>query len=549
MRNYLIIFFVFFSFFSPVYCISYISDKYQMNLEILDGWRFLEEKPQKSISMIDDTATTTINVTAFYFEEPVSANGLQQWRLPGRYDGWMHLFEREGSEDEIYLSGAEDMRVVVYSKHLLDESMEVTEIIAGEYCYVKGNNGYVVTVLTPKDAWSSIQPSLRKVLDSFWIGKGDRPTLKKKGVQNNQWAYPGASPGNSFYSHATPLFNSIMQQKWQLTLPLSSDEKENLAPIIVENRLIFYFQSYVYCYDITTSELLWNYPIKHLTQQTVSEHRGIVYFSEEEGSISGVILESGQRLFKTGEADYLSAPFPINDALISTTENGLAILKGDTGERQFFIPEEIFPNMLPVSDHQNLAVVSKKNTIQWIHLESKKKVWESKEISGDIVQLMLGETAMFLLISQPQSDAIVALTKETGELLWKFQTNDGFKHSNHMSLSKDKLLLPMTEISEDIVSQFILALDVNSGEIIWKYAYDTSPNARTSRPIIVDGMCVVWREGTGILAHDSMTGEPLSVRTVSEEIGDRDLLAIRFFEESMITFDHSNNGLNITLLK
>lgn len=548
-RIFLFTCFVFSFFVSPLSAKPYFSERYDMNFNTLPDWRVVEEKREKSISMVNDDLVTTINVTGFYFEEPVTANGLQIWRMTGQYDGWVNLFERAGSDEEALKANVDEAYVAVYTKHGLNSRMEVTETIAGEYYYVTGNYGYAISIHTPKDKWGEVQPSLKAVIESFWVGKGLRPLLKKRVKRRYGWQFPGGDFGNTSSIKAKPAINAILQSMWSESIGEEANFSQSSHPIVVDNVVVTLLGNALMAYQLESGERVWGYTLPDRYDSFLGAHQGVLYLAGNSGGILAVLIENGRVLFRIRDNIQYAAPSVFDGLLYGVHKKGVTVFQANTGDKVKKINGAFDTGYFPIGNDDSVVFVKSDQRLALYSTETFKSKWESTVFSGRILQPSLYKDYVVVGVQGLQNRPLEVLSRNTGQVIWSYDSTQPVQLLATPSVSNDVIIVLLRRTGIEVVD-VVKALDVRSGEVIWEHLV-ILPAGPFARPVVADRMAFVPVGEKGeIMSFDFVTGEQLPVRElISDALGTKTVKSFRFYNESVIRLVAQEGTLNLDVLR
>jgi outer membrane protein assembly factor BamB len=523
----------------------YFSERYDMNFNTLTDWDLVEERRDKSISMVNDELATTINVTGFYFEEPITANGLQIWRMTGTYDGWVNLFERPGTEEEALKANVEDAYVAVYSKHGLNSRMEVTETIAGEYYYATGNYGYAISIHTPKENWGEVQPSLKAVLESFWVGKGLRPHHKKRIKRRYGWQFPGGDFGNTSSIKAKPAINAILQSMWSETIGPVTAFSESSHPIVVDNVVVSLVGNALMAFELESGERVWGYSLPDQYNRFLGSHQGVLYLSGNEGGILAVLIENGRVLFRIRDGVQYAAPAVFDGLLYGVTKKNVSVFQSNTGDKVARINGAFDTSYFAIGNEDSVIFVKADQRLALYSSETFKPKWESGVFSNRILQPSLYNDYVIVGVEGVVNRPLEVLSLNTGQLLWTYDSSSPVRLLSPPTISDEAVIVLLRKTGLEVID-VVMALDVRSGEVIWEQQV-LLPSTSFARPVVADRMVFVPVGEKGeIVSFDLVTGEQLPVRELlTESVDAKTVKSLRFYNESLIRL--VSHGENLTL--
>ncbi|MDA1354487.1 MAG: hypothetical protein O3A01_08530, partial [bacterium] len=148
------------------------------------------------LALLHEDGVTSLNVFAYTYAETPTINGFQERRKVSGYDGWVNLGERVGTEFESKRANVQDSYLSIYSKKSMNAQLQVESWVVAEYYYVKENKGYVVSIRTRRELWKSVQETFKEVVESFWVGDGEKPKVARVKTSETDWEMVGANPEN-----------------------------------------------------------------------------------------------------------------------------------------------------------------------------------------------------------------------------------------------------------------------------------------------------------------------------------------------------------------
>ena len=517
---------------------TFFSKHYKMNFEVPEQWEVISDKQQKHIYIVHPEKIATINITGYYFEEPVTANGFQKIRMGGSYDGWINRFEREGTAFESSNANVEESYIAVYSKHQLQEDMTALEIMVGEYYYVKGHNAYTIGIITDQNKWADIQQVIRKVVESFWIGEGVKPFVEKEEEKSLNWGMSGKDSQNLFQIAAQPAFNSVLQEIW--SIPLKSFDKQSNAslPLVTEEVVVFVDNGKLHCVSVQTGVEKWSFSLKHQIKTGLVSHEGVLYLVQEE-NLYAILLENGDTLFKKELNDSDSEIGYYADSLFYVDHTMLTRLSADTGsvqlQKELLLPSSFFPvasvgKLLIAHDKQIRLFRSHDGFVEWVY---------TLESPLAFAPFMKNSLCGFVEKKEGQWGCSV-LDIQTGKLLWRvnFKGADK-KYMGAPVVYNNSILMVIYEKFSN--QKTLISYDSRSGAELWKEVLKDS-NKPTFQPIIADNVALVDFHDQ-ILAVDMLTGESIYVRSMQlDKTNNRQTELVRAYKNFLLKVDVSDEG-------
>lgn len=148
----------------------FISKKYKCSMQGEPSWTMDTTEIGKLVVFNNIDGASTISLRAFSSSEVVpTVNGLADKMANSAYDGWVKLGGRRGTDNDIFITGADDKYEAVYKKTTLGEDGKKTTTIVAESYFTHGNNAFIVTSTTTKYLFSKVKGDIRKIMKSFYI--------------------------------------------------------------------------------------------------------------------------------------------------------------------------------------------------------------------------------------------------------------------------------------------------------------------------------------------------------------------------------------------
>ena len=146
-------------------------EKYKFTFEIPGAWQIDPATRRRAYANRGD------GVTEFYVEvhpakkkdapEKRNAKELATDSMRG-YDSWRYVAGRELTGGD--RKGAQTAFSVMYSRSILQRATSrPVQVIAQEGYYIKGDNAYIVTMVTDSDTWESAKKDLMQTWNSFRV--------------------------------------------------------------------------------------------------------------------------------------------------------------------------------------------------------------------------------------------------------------------------------------------------------------------------------------------------------------------------------------------
>jgi outer membrane protein assembly factor BamB len=497
------------------YAETYHSTPYRFNVDILPEWDSTILPNQKSVIQHHPELNTTINVTAYYFKTQITANALQKIRMGNQYDGWEYILERKGTQIEQHKSNCSDMHVALYKKEVLDPNLIATPILVGEYYFVTGNNGYIVTIETDVDQWSRVQPHFEKVLDSFWLGTGNRllnefPRRLTPSLPVSHYTFK-----HNRFSLGQPNLNRFLEEKamWEFNNRSTSD----INLVAFGDFAVLNFGNRLLCISLLTYEVVWEYVDTNIRSNSAITHHHLVSFIQDEGDETRLVsldIASGQLLNQRSIPQDTKGLLVNGMDIFVHTNRHVFTFDAVSKEKKWSKSVHLDPTLplLLGGDHMIYATPKK---IVHLNPTNMDKTWVFKHADLDLVRYLMTDKYLIIELNSSsdlkQSDRIIALDLQTGKQIWSFSLDDESSHNQHMRIS---------EVSADDESVFVLyhynssedntpssrlqALTIESGEVAW---ISEEINGKQWLPHTIISNAIVMIMDNRYVLLDKLTGE------------------------------------------
>jgi hypothetical protein len=498
---------------------SYENDTYGINFDIPDNWTLSERLNGRFIDLAHETKIASINISYFQFDEPVTANGLQIMRATSRYDGWMNLFERQGTAKENKSANVSESYVAVYSKHGLSNDGQLTlqEFIVGEYYYVSGNVGVVVSLSTEHNFWKIIQTNLRVLIDSFWLGTERDSWVSKDDPfksDNEIWTHTGANEKNQNNFPLPFNWNDELNLVFETELGLN-DTNHSKMPLFIEDTLITTVENRIYSLSLPSGNVNWSYELHGNIVNDLAYGNNVLTIvssenvsSENVTSVMGVIPETGHVLFQRYVDDLIVDPVMVSENIVLITDTGLNYLNGVTGETKWKVNADYSPGFKPLFYEGQLITVKNASTIESRDDKNGKKLWNSKKFDSIVLQPVIVSDNIVFGISDNDTSFLVAIDKRKGDIKWKYQYESSSFIDKTLISGTDEFITVITKIVDSNALYLLSAQKVATGEVMWEKPFSTTA---LTRPLITTSFVMIQNSGGSLYGFDNLSGEDIDV--------------------------------------
>ena len=552
------------AFSSLSHAIQYDDVKHEMHFDYPEEWALSTERYNRTVHLVHPERIATVSVAVYYFESPVTANGFQKMRMGSRYDGWLHKFERAGKEEELQRSGAEDSYVALYGKHILDRNMTTSEMIVGEYYYIKDKRSYVITMTTKKSYWKSVQPVLKSVVSSFWVGK-EQPVVDEtvfiEDSPDSGWTMVGRDSRNQFSVSAQPAKDGTLKKKWSKSFPRDKKFEDALGPLLTDSKLFFVADRSIYAFERDSGEVLWSYPLSRSLASGMAYANELLYVVLQEGRrniLKALYVENGNVLFSREFETSLSHLVYSNGKLFVQTDSGIESLDAGTGETVHTISYDPKSDVFPALDEGVLVGVSADNMV-YAHSEFSGQLnWAVPYEEDDVLfapTLVNGGVVVCIQDKSSGSLRIQLLSLKTGSLQWEFKHKSiDFFALSPPSAADNSLIIPLKissyTLDGDLVFKpHLVAFDLVTGEIQWQQPILIDKES-ISRPVLTDGLVFLLNHPLSpLMSYDQMTGEQVAIQWDREIDRPSELVSFRSIENSVVVLEAYSDHSKLLVLE
>lgn len=544
---------------SGAWASEYHSERYKFHFNLVDNWLLQEDSRQKVISMIHPERIATINVIGFYYPETITANGLQMKRMGSIYDGWVNIFEREGTEEENKKAAVEESYIALYTKHIIGQDLKINEKMVAEYHYIRGQNAYVISLETFKSEWPKVQKPFKHVLNSFWVGDGDKPEpviTKKEQPLRQEITQLGISAENRQFIVANPQLQQVLKKKWSKPITLSTEE---VLPLVVDNDVLYTINSgKLQAVNLETGDEVWSFQFDDVLHSSLLIKNDILYFKrmDPEPTLIAVVASRGNVLFKKQIGEVHSALSYINGIIYYVEDEQLIGIDPNTGNTAIEQGLNLNAMFYPVGDSEFVAAVKDKNTLVVCDAENGELIWEKKMI-GDLKYSPAIHDGKLIVtyekLEPVKQSFITAYSLNEGKHLWSFKNRmDKIDILAQPSISNDYMVVPLQviEVGKTEPIKLLTAFNVNSGDIIWQI--NSSLNfSELVTPVCTDKyLYLADRRDESFHIIDLVTGEKVPhMFDDTHSMSVKDILFFALYKNNIIKWTKTNSDYQISLYR
>ncbi len=500
MKYYFLLIFLFL-FSGLIYAESFYSKQYNFNLKLPLDWEVSNSKYNKSVTLTHADSIATINVTAYRFKRLVTANELQKIRMGKQYDGWIYLLERKGSLKEMEKSNVNDVYVGVYAKDVFDSNMNSQKLLVGEYYFVTGNYGYIVTVTTFQDHWMTIKPVFQSVLDSFWVGSGVRKQLEKPKRITDALPMSHYNIQNNQLVIASPNIQHVLEEKsfWMF----DGADSEGIYPVIIDDIFVFMLHNRLIGISLRNLSVQWEFESASKIDSRLIAHNNLISFIRygEQAELLSLDIVTGEIVNKVALKMPVSVPVIYQGRLFLMMNNTLVCLDS-VSKRQYWKKRlSLDFEVLPIVSAGKLIVATDLGKIAALDIDTGKLHWTYQ--SGVLLQrglVAFGNIIIWVQLLDSSEMVLNALNTNTGNLNW--QSSLGMTSVSHLPLvDKQQVYIFGEGLDQNSV---LNVFDLDKGNLNFNVLIgDVLPS---HRPVLLSGLIVFIADNQYWLL-DQFTGD------------------------------------------
>ncbi|MCP4050490.1 MAG: PQQ-binding-like beta-propeller repeat protein [bacterium] len=545
------------------------SKKYKnndINFEIDEFWSNVQSDKRNKYVFKHKEDIATINITIFSFSEPVTVNAFQKKIMSSHYDGWMNLFERQGSEYEIKKANVEDSCVAVYCKTLLNERLEVEKDLVGEYYYLKGSRGYLLSVITAQELWTEIEDSFKTLVNSFWVGNGERPEIvveKKKGYE---WEMDGQNAANNKNIKANPDFAKKLNELWKVDIQGSQNDHKAVKgtkPVIVNGNIYFIVDDHIYSYSINEGKQNWSYKVGEVNRSLCLKE-DVLYFIRH-GKVPvlyALMYQNGNVIYKkTLSGPEYSHPVVDNGKLFIIDGKKILALDSETGREIWHKQYDLDHQKRPVVNNEYVVLSEQGDTVIVCDVNSGETIWRKRMDSKIMFPPLIYNDNVIVSVEKNHNapvDIINTYDIKNGYKKWGIAVEEDVeglacdisvgKGSVYAVFSVESRAYNTDEGRKDIV----MAFDMKQGSLLWERPIGYTEAVPMKGIMVADQLVFVYGSNDNhYYPLDAVTGEPFSVLLQNSKIEDKnetEIITVRLYKSNLIKMESRENVVSVTCL-
>lgn len=520
----------------PVLGEEFVHDGYDVHFEYGDSWVLGEidkESPDEKFLVLklghsEGIASVNVWVYTYLNEKVVTINGFHLRRRTQSYDGWEHLLERPQSVHEIRRSGVGDGVVGVYSKRILNADLKKERWIVAEYYYVKENRGYVVSLKTRMDNWKGVRGEYKKMVESFWVGGGERPVPPPPRELNPNWEMVGGNGSNHRSSDSVFRLYDGLARRWEYQAS-SRRSTQVGAPLFVDDALYFSHGSHIEAVSVVDGSQLWAFQTLGPAKRAMAVQNGILTFVQggDSAELIGLVAENGSKLFQASLMNaQLSDPVVYDGRIYLLDGTTLRVFYLDTGV-------EDWRAVLPVSEdtlsglplypvmNGDVVVVSVGKDVFAFDQEDGDLLWRRSAKSAVLYSpILVGEQLIVSMYRKGRSGPVIeAWDLASGDGLWRHQGEKQGRFYSAPIFAEDQVFGVYSVSGAGVIE----ALDASEGRSKWVHSFpsysgnlDVYPVVTPSRLFLLVPRVSDEEKSLSLLSLNSETGLPVSEVSLSE---------------------------------
>ena len=516
----------------------------KIHFELPENWVQQKQKRRNKLTFTQKNQIATINLTQKVFSEPITANALKVKRGKYHYDSWMNVYERYGTEKENILANVNESYVAVYLSQSLDSKLNLVEKLSGEYYYITNDSYYIITVQSTKSNWKSIQPDVKTILNTFWIGDGTKPIFIPEEGNENEWERNGKNNNNHNYISASPALQKPLEKQWSYTIK----ESDNLfhSPLLVHDQLFILEKDKLTALNINGKKN-WTYNFTDSIKPYLSHKSDTLFLVKDtpKKEIIGLMANDGQILFKVPITGEINNPLIINESILYIEEKTLKSASRLSGKIEWIKEGNFNTEIELVSKKHYVIVTTDSNKLLCYDSRNGKELWKyTKNITlkhDPVIQ-----DNYVYVVESGTTDQLTKIDIKTGKKIWSYKKPLlNLKINTNPTINKDLITLVATinskTLSNDTINNtVILGIDIKTGKLIWEKEIPSI----TNRPIITDNFLFFIKENTNkVTVLDTLSGTeiPLKFNKSLPEKGK--IKQFNIYKESIFSFISTNNNL------
>ncbi len=469
---------------SAVWGTPFFDPKTKVNAAYSIEWNVISSQNQTILKLRHATAPATISISSYNFSNIIEISDFRNHIQKTTFSGWRILSERKGTnfEDESARSDA--------SWECINIRPGKSDISVQFYYLVAGRKGILLSLNTDIKTWKTVQPQFRSIVNSFWMGEGNRPTVIRPIPEADGWETPGYSVQNRNYVRSIVPAEGAKSIFWKFNVPKS------LGPNPIFPQPLFLSSTVIVGYGSTLTGLApydgrvkWSENLKDpiLGNPMASGKVVMAITTSTANTLTALSAESGSVLYRKRLKSIEPVQLAIlGSTVILATPKDITALEKESGKEKWTLPIPVSLS-LPVVGTSGLVIVldNDKNELVALHIESGKELWRKGLAETILIPPSIVQNVLVVTAGDPnQSATFYGFHVQNGSLLWSRKMPASMSLISELSADSTRFYVPAQETVDpllngapglgsgdgDFAAQFkILAYDAKSGVKVWEY--------------------------------------------------------------------------------
>ncbi|MFC1771349.1 PQQ-binding-like beta-propeller repeat protein [Candidatus Margulisiibacteriota bacterium] len=461
----------------------------------------------------------TINIKAYLFKEEIpTANGLQQRRMAGIYDGWLNLLERSGTEQETAQANVDESYIAVYAKNNLKPDLSLDQLITGEYYYIKEDRAFVITINTNKEFWKKVQGGLQYLIDSFWIGTGERPKIVLR-KRDDIWAMPGKNAANQNYLFAQPDFSRIWEKEWEFDSYARSTPNVSTYPVFDNDSIYFSINESLFSISLSGGKINWTYKLPDKINKNLAINDDILYLigrsNDGEPHLFAVLAKSGSLLYKIKlRTENISDPIINNNKIYLIQDTELTAIDKDAGNTIWAMKKYFDFEKAPVCSGNYVIAATKDNWLIACDGRNGHVIWKKYLYRKIMFTPSIYEDKLIACVKSDdgKGDLIYILDMEKGYELQRWENADNFRITSAPAVGNGAVFVNYFAPGKN--QNYIFSYDLANEKLKWRQEIERASinGEQTLRPLVTPELVVsdtLLNSKNALAGMDLLTGEKI----------------------------------------
>lgn len=503
----------------------YRNEAHQFQLGVPVRWVMDSQTPNR-VSWKSEAVSASISISVWTLSGAVAAPDWQYRVASEKFDGWASLLQRSATDYEISRAQVDSAAVGVYSTQELDEQQNISEVIVGEYYFIKQNKGYIVSIRAPRTVWPDIEQSVKTMMDSFWVGSGQRQLVAKPALKSLPWLMAGGNKENQRVIADIP--TRSLSLAWEAEWPSGSVEL-----YMTTDRLFVLQNGLLQALDANSGGTLWQR--EGVLSVALSNTAAFVVAQQlpNQKNLESLQLDTGKRQWQAALAGTkpCSPVIVVGQRVYVVDGDALEVFQADTGRKAWSKSAGLNPVIYPVVVDRAVLVAPKKGGFLAFQTETGKSAFSLEGGSPIWAPVVYRHVILTAYKAKDGLTVLQGIDDRAGALLWEVSGNMAL--AGPPSLANDGFVLPVNAWKEREVDmgQGLVSIDLYSGFVQWTTPVALGPSGR----IWGGRHRVLSQSQSGMVLLDADTGESFVLPKVLAEASQ-----VRFFKDLVLVI--SSNG-------